>query len=380
MKDIKHTLSPAAIARRTSAGDHLDALTAALERRVAASIAVPETSALQLRPINRSDIDPLRPASLEEVIGQDRLKPLLHRLVEHVPAGGALAPMLLVGASGTGKTTLAMVVARELNSDIYALKAPVDMNTLNALRQQASDGNVVFIDEIHMQVSGDRRGLTAACDPESFYQLLEDGTLSTATGPLPFPKVSWIGATTDVGLLPEPLSARFPLQPQLAPYSLSDLETLATRNMTALGLLGGGYAANVFAQASRNNPRQLNAYVRSARALTSEGAISPELAIEVVTDLCSTTLDGLTKSMQTVLTFLFTRCRRDTRQGIVFSASVNTLATACGHGRDTKAIALLVEPYLLQRGLIEVRPQGRTLTPTGIERARQLTGGTPCPK
>jgi len=73
-----------------------------------------------------------------------------------------------------------------------------------------------------------------------------------------------------------------------------------------------------------------------------------------------------------VLTFMYRNCWRPNKDGGVYSASVNTLATACGHGRDTKAIALLVEPWLLQVGLLEVRPTGRTLTAAGVERARQL--------
>lgn len=342
--------------------------------RLMEQLAPAGAAATRIEPINGHEANnPLRPKCLDDVVGQAKLKPLLRRLIESAKATGRpLGHMLFVGASGTGKTTMATVIANEIGTRVFALKAPLDVGTLNGLREAAEDGDVVFVDEIHMQVSGDRRGITQACDPESFYLLLEDGVLATATGPLPFPKVTWIGATTDVGLLPEPLSNRFPIQPRLAPYTADDMRIIGEANAKALGLDCERGVPALFGNASRGIPRQVNSYMRAAQGLTT-GSVSLELAREVVEDLCSTTLDGLTESMQVVLRFLYRNCRRVTKGEVAYSASVNTLATAAGHGRDTKAISLLVEPYLLQRGLMEVRPQGRTLTTAGVERARQLT-------
>lgn len=320
--------------------------------------------------------NPLRPFTLNEMIGQEKLKPLLRRLIDRAKsARRPLDPLLLVGAAGTGKTTTATVVAHELGTRVFELKAPLTTDVLMALRSSAQDCDVVFVDEIHLQVSGDRRGLTQAADPEAFYRLLEDGTLSTPTGPLDFPRVTWIGATTDVGLLPIPLSDRFTLQPRLSPYTKEEMAEIAVVNARALDLAPAEGVALMFAVASRGIPRQVNQYMRAAQMLAGialPATISVELAREVIEDLFSTTLDGLTESMQVVLRFLYSHCRRDTKNGTIYTASVNTLATAAGHGRDTKAINLLVEPYLLQHGLLEVRPTGRTLTYAGVERARQL--------
>lgn len=352
----------------------------AFQRQIVESLTPPATASaaprVVVKPIEpAANPDPLRPTTLRDMIGQEKLRPLLRRLIDRARTGHQLDHLLFVGASGTGKTTLALIVARELGTRVFSLKAPVDMATLSAVRETARDGDVVFVDEIHMQVSGDRRGVTQACDPESFYMLLEDGILATPTGPLPFPRVTWIGATTDVGLLPEPLSNRFPLRPQLQPYTTSDMVEIGARSMKGLGLNFTHDVALLFAGASRANPRQVNAYVRAANGLALNGVVTLGLATEVIVDLNSTTLDGLTSSMQIVLKFLYQHGRRVTRLGVQYTASVNTLATAAGHSRDTKAINLLVEPYLLQRGLIEVRPAGRTLTPAGIERARELIGG-----
>lgn len=331
--------------------------------------------AVRLEPANLDVArNPLRPASLDEMVGQEKLKPLLRRLIENSQTTGEpLDHLLLVGASGTGKSTTAIVIARELGRRVFTLKAPLDMATLEGLRQAAIDGDVCFVDEIHMQVSGDRRGLTQACDPESFYLLLEDGVLSAPHGMLPFPHVTFIGATTDVGLLPEPLTNRFPIQPRLQPYTRDEMTEVASRNARALGLTLEQGVAQMFGDACRQNPRQANSYMKAAKALGT-GIVTRDLAREVIEDLAGTTLDGLTPSMQIVLRYLYRNCRRESKAtGVTYSASVNTLATACGHGRDTKAIALLVEPWLLEQGLLAVRHAGRTLTDKGIQRAKELT-------
>jgi Holliday junction DNA helicase RuvB len=280
--------------------------------------------------------------------------------------------MLFVGAAGTGKTTFATVIANEIGSRVFELEAPLDRVTLAELREVARDRDVIFIDEIHMQVSGDRRGITQACDPESFYRLLEDGVLATATGPLSFPAVTWIGATTDVGLLPQPMTDRFTIRPRLRPYTMADMAEIAVRSVKALGVRTEPGVCDLFAGASRCVPREINRYVETAHRLAGDGPVSLELAREVVEDLNGTTLDGLDETMQGSLRYLLLHGRRETRHGVVYSASEGALATACGHGRDTRAIRA-AEPYLIQRGLLTVHAGiGRILTPAGIERARQL--------
>jgi Holliday junction DNA helicase RuvB len=314
----------------------------------------------------------LRPRRLDQMVGQEKLKPLLREIIAAGKRTGHTLPhMLFTGSAGTGKSTLANIVGNELGRDVYALKAPVALDMFEQLRTTCKDGDVIFVDEIHMQVSGDRRGVTQACDVETFFSIMEDYRLSTSTGMLPFPKVTFIGATTDTGLLPEAFLRRFTLKPRLAPYTEEEMAVLAVRSARALHLNITSYAASIFAKASRATPYVCNTYVSNAAALGAN-IIDDTTALRVVVDLNSTTLDGLTADMSHMLKFLYLSGRRETRGEVRYQASVNTIATALGHSRDTKTVSLYVEPYLIERGLVQVGHGGRFLTDAGVRRAREL--------
>lgn len=338
------------------------------------ALANPPKQTVKLEPMDftaRSG-DPLRPSTLAEMVGQDRLKVLLGRIVTIAKVTKRpLDHMLLVGSAGTGKTTLGQVIAHEMGSDVYMLKAPVAFDVFEALAKRAKDGDVVVIDEIHLQVSGDRRGITQAADPETFYHVLEDRRLLTTTGAIPFPACTFIGATTDAGLLPEPFLARFPLQPQLDEYTVPQMVELASRSARQLGLTMQLDAAEVFANASRSIPRQINTYVKNAQSLAAT-SVDRALAVEIVVELNSTTLDGLTRDQQNMLRYLL-RARHEGASGrITYKAGLSSIATGIGKSRDSKSVALYVEPYLMKLGLIVVSSGGRELTPAGVARAEGL--------
>lgn len=323
--------------------------------------------------IDARSANELRPRDLDEMIGQEKLKPILRRLIDAAKANGRpLDHLLLVGASGTGKTTLATVVAHELGARVFQLSAPVSHEQLEQLAEAMRDGDVLFIDEIHQQVAGDRRGVSSAAAPEHFYHVMEDRRLATPHGVMEFPAITLIGATTDAGLLPEPFLQRFPLQPRLAPYTEADMERIGEGNAAAFGLTLNDDARVLFARAARAIPRQMNRYMRNAKSLCS-GIVSREVAREVVEDLNATTLDGLTLDMRRMLTFLYTSGKREVGGETRYQASVNNIATALGKSRDTKAVALYVEPWLIEKGLVQVGHGGRLLTPAGVKRARELT-------
>jgi Holliday junction DNA helicase RuvB len=315
----------------------------------------------------------LRPATLAEMVGQDKLKPLLRRIIDVARESGApMDHMLMVGASGTGKTTTAQIVAHELGRRVFQLSAPVSLDTFEQLREIMHDGEVLIVDEIHQQMSGDRRGATQSCDPETYFAIMEDRQLHTSTGVLPFPAITIIGCTTDSGLLPEPFLNRFPLQPRLERYSDQDMARIVEANASALELSLDDGLPEILGAASRGIPRIANNYVRNVKVLTPGKSVSAEIAAEVIEVLNSTTLDGLTLDMQRMLVFLLTS-RRENKQGdVVYQASVNTIATALGKSRDTKVVALYVEPYLIEKGYVQVTHGGRQLTDAGIQRAEEL--------
>ena len=336
--------------------------------------------------------NPLRPRSLAEMVGQEKLKPIWRLLIDSAKASGRpMGHALFTGAPGTGKTTFASVIAQECGVDWFELKAPISLDMLCALACAARDGDLVFVDEIHTITKGDRREHTTSVDPENLYRLLEDGVCQLPLDAelrfpdLPigadehgvkhvvFPQLTWLAATTDPGRLPQPLLDRFTYQPVLEPYTSSEMDTIVLRNLKALGVKWEAdlEAVYLFSNASRGIPRMGNKYVRAANDLAADHLLTYTLAKLVVNDLNSTTDDGLTGRMQTILTFLYQRCERWSKtSGRVHQASLNLLATACG--TDTKSIVFSEEPWLVRSGLLEVRPGGRTLTPAGETRARQL--------
>jgi Holliday junction DNA helicase RuvB len=315
----------------------------------------------RLQPVSFSErsANEFRPSSFAQMVGQERLKALLARMITcAIESGRPLEHALLVGAAGVGKTTLAQVIAQELGRPVYMLGAPIDVATLSELARVEA-GSVVIVDEVHLQAS----------DPEPMYSILEDCRLVLKGGVKPFPALTWIGCTTDAGKLPAPFLARWPLHLRLDAYTDADLVQIAQLNARQLGVRLSKAAANIFAWSSRGNPRQINAYVRSARALAA-GDISQELAVEVIETVCETTLDGLTRTMRDVLLTLLDAERTDSKGEMQHKASLLTLATAAEV--DQRTITQQVEPWLVRAGLVVIAPGGRALTAAGIVRARAL--------
>lgn len=347
------------------------------QRRAESKTTTTANEAAPIRPTSTDErsVNPLRPSTFDEVIGQERAITMMRRVVESAKTRGEpLDHVLLVGPSGTGKSTFSHVIASELGVDCYEAEAPVSRDTLLELRTTMKDGDVLRIEEIHQQAIMERRGRSTATEPEVLYNVLEDRTIVSENGILPFPKITVIGTTTDEGMLPDPFLNRFPLRPRLERYATAELGVMCVWNASKLGLQIEVDAAVLFAEASRGTPRQINNYVKNAASLTTGKVITEAIAQEVLFDLNGVTADGLTPDMQAMLRFLYERSGRTTSDGeVVFQASVNTIATAIGKSRDSKAIALRVEPYLIEEGLVQVGHGGRRLTDRGIERAQELS-------
>lgn len=341
------------------------------------ALSMPEvsgTASAAPRPVSTDDRtkNVLRPESFSEVIGQDSAVAMMQRVVETCKRREKpLDHVLLVGSAGTGKSTFSHVIAHELDAEVYEVEAPVSRDTLLELRLTMEDGDILRIEEIHQQGVMERRGLSGSTQPEVLYAIMEDGVMPAGSGLLDFPDITIIGTTTDEGLLPDPFLARFPLRPRLEPYDETALARMARWNGDKLGLVVTPTAAEMFAGAARGTPRQVNNYVKNG-AMLADDVVDDNTAREVLHDLNGVTEDGLTLDMQNMLIFLYTKGRHESAKGDVsYRASVNTIATGIGKSRDSKAIALRVEPFLIQKGYIQIG-QGRVLTEAGIERAKEL--------
>lgn len=313
----------------------------------------------------------LRPHTLDDVVGQDNAKTLMRKAIASCfRLARPLDHVMLVGPSGTGKSTFSHAIANDLGVDVYELEAPVSTDTLLELRTQMFDGDILKIEEIHQQAIMERRGRSAATQPEVLYAVLEDRVLPTASGVLEFPRITMIGTTTDEGMLPDAFLNRFPLQPRLEAYTEAQLATIVRNNARAMGLVVYNDAAMILARASRGVPRAINNFVKNAAILGLE--LDRDCALEVLA-VNNVTSDGLNADMQAMLTFLRTRAKRTRGNGeVVYQASVSSVATAIGKSRDVKAIQLRVEPYLIQQGYVQVVHGGRILTDAGIEKAEEL--------
>jgi Holliday junction DNA helicase RuvB len=318
--------------------------------------------------------NPLRPERLDEIVGQDTAKALMRRAVESsFERRCALPHTLLVAQSGTGKSTFSHAVANELNVDVFELEAPVSMETLLELRLTMQHGDILKIEEIHQQGIMERRGKSSATQPEVLYAVMEDRVIPTATGMLEYPQITVMGTTTDEGMLPDAFINRFPLRPRLEPYTEEQLLKIALSNARALGVRVTHEAAAVFAKASHGVPREINNLIQNAVIWTRPGEVCTSPVARMVLQVNGITEDGLTPDMQAMLTYLYTKARQRSADGEVrYQASVNTIATVIGKSRDSKAVALRVEPFLIQKGYVQVTHGGRRLTDLGTARAERL--------
>ena len=301
----------------------------------------------------------LRPKRLDDFIGQPSAKDNLRVFVEAAKKRSeALDHVLFHGPPGLGKTTLAHIVANELEVNFRATSGPVitKPGDLAALLTNLEAGDVLFIDEIHR--------LTPAVE-EVLYPAMEDFALDLMIGEGPsarsvridLPRFTLIGATTRSGLLAKPLLDRFGIPLRLDFYSPEDLRAIVSRGADKLGADMAVDGAMEVARRSRGTPRVAGRLLRRVRDVaTVEGAglITADVADKALRrlEIDELGLDPLDRRYLRLIAEHF-------GGGPV---GVETLAAALAEARD--AVEDVVEPFLLQKGLIQRTPRGRVLSPS----------------
>jgi Holliday junction DNA helicase RuvB len=299
----------------------------------------------------------LRPQRLVEFIGQEQARANLAVFIEAARARKeALDHVLFVGPPGLGKTTLAQIVARELGVNFRATSGPViaKAGDLAALLTNLEERDVLFIDEIHR--------LNPAVE-EILYPAMEDFQLDLIIGEGPaarsvkidLAKFTLVGATTRAGLLTNPLRDRFGIPVRLNFYTEAELELIVNRGARVLGIGLTAEGANEIARRARGTPRiagRLLRRVRDFAHVDKAAAIDRRIADRalVALEVDGAGLDAMDRRYLTTIAVNY-------GGGPV---GVETIAAALSEPRD--AIEEIIEPFLIQQGLVQRTPRGRLLT------------------
>jgi Holliday junction DNA helicase RuvB len=299
----------------------------------------------------------LRPKRLEDFIGQPSLKEQLAISIEAAIARGEpLDHVLLAGPPGLGKTTLAQIVAAELDAPFVQTAGPAleRKADIAAFLTALEPGSVFFVDEIHR--------LQRALE-ETFYPAMEDRQLPITVGmgagarvvTLDLPPFTLIGATTRTGLLTAPLRDRFGLQHRLEHYGTDDLATIVKRSAQILGVALEAGGADAIASRSRGTPRVANRLLKRVRdyAEVRSGGIVTAAVADTALALLEIDELGLDRLDRELLRALCVRF-----EGA--PVGLSTLAVTVGEEQDT--VEDVYEPYLLQCGLLKRTPRGRAAT------------------
>ncbi|MDQ3094802.1 MAG: Holliday junction branch migration DNA helicase RuvB [Actinomycetota bacterium] len=304
----------------------------------------------------------LRPGTLDEVIGQERVREQLGLVLE-AARGRGRAPdhVLLSGPPGLGKTTMAMIIAAEMEAPLRITSGPAIQHAgdLAAILSGLNERDVLFLDEIHRMSRPAEEMLYMAMEDFRVDVIVGKGPGATAI-PLTIPPFTLVGATTRAGLLPGPLRDRFGYTGHLEFYETHELQEIVTRSARLLQVPVDYDGAAEIASRSRGTPRIANRLLRRVRdfaQVRADGAVTQPLAHAALA-LFEVDELGLDRLDLGVLDAL---CRRFGGGPV----GLSTLAVAVGEERET--VEEVAEPFLVRSGYLARTPRGRVATPAAWE-------------
>lgn len=304
----------------------------------------------------------LRPRYLQDYIGQEKAKENLKIFIEAAKARKeTLDHVLFYGPPGLGKTTLAGIIANEMGVNIKITSGPAieKQGEMAAVLNSLSDGDVLFIDEIHR--------LNRQVE-ELLYPAMEDYVIDIMIGKgasarsirLDLPKFTLVGATTRAGLLTAPLRDRFGVIHRLEFYTVDELKIIVERSAKVLDTSIDSEGALEIARRSRGTPRLANRMLKRVRDFAQvkyDGKITREVADNAL-NLLEVDKQGLDQSDRLILSTLINKFNGG-------PVGLDTLAAAIGE--DTGTLEDVYEPYLIKNGFIMRTPRGRVVTERAYE-------------
>lgn len=304
----------------------------------------------------------LRPQKLDDYVGQDKIKKQLRIFLDAAKKrGDSLEHVLLYGPPGLGKTTLANIIAKEMNVNIKTTSGPAieRVGDLGSILTNLQDGDVLFVDEIHR--------LNKSVE-EVLYPAMEDHKLDLVVGKGPsaqalqidLPKFTLIGATTRMGSLTGPLRDRFGVIHRLEFYGEENIQEIITRNASILNCKISYSGAQKLARSARQTPRIANRLLKRARDWSEvhENESIDEYVAKETLKMLDVDDMGLESTDREFLRLIIEKFKGG-------PVGIQTIANALSE--EVQTIEDVYEPFLMQLGLITRSPRGRMVTELGYE-------------